>query len=173
MSPVLVLVLLLGADPAASDPELAEQRAVALQLVELVQPESSYRSGLQQMMDQMLPPLEAQARANGKPLPPDVRQRMMAALLEVVPYAEMKQWTAELYAQRFTTAELKQLVAFYRTPLGRKLASKLPELMGEAGKKVSSVMPERLPAALKRHGLLGGGEEPAPKRLEPAKQQKM
>ena len=99
---------------------------------------------------------------------------MMAALLEVVPYAEMKQWTAELYAQRFTTAELKELVAFYRTPLGRKLASKLPELMGEAGKKVSSVLPERLPAALRRHGLVGGGaEEPAPKSLEPAKQQKM
>jgi hypothetical protein len=173
MSPAPVLVLLLGADPAASHPELAEQRAVALQLVELVQPETSYRSGLQQMMDQMLPPLEAQARASGKPLPPDVRKRMMAALLEVVPYAEMKQWTVELYAQRFTTAELKELVAFYRTPLGRKLASKLPELMGEAGKKVSSVMPERLPDALRRHGLLGGGEEPAPKSLAPAKQQKM
>src|SRR5262249_23954523 len=135
--------------------------------------EASYRSGLQQMMDQMLPPLEAQARANGKPLPPDVRKRMMAALLEVVPYAEMKQWTAELYAERFTTAELKELVAFHRKPLGQKLASKLPELMGEAGKKVSSVLPERLPGALQRHGLVGNAEEPAPKSLEPTKQQKM
>ena len=34
-------------------------------------------------------------------------------------------------------------------------------------------MPERLPDALRRHGLLGGGEEPAPKSLAPAKQQKM
>jgi len=167
MSTALVVFLLLGADPAA------EQRALALQLVQLVQPESSYRAGLQQMMDQMLPPLEAQARANGKPLPPDVRKRMMAALLEVVPYPEMMQWSAQLYAERFSAKELKELLAFYKTPLGRKLASKLPELMGEAGKKVSSVIPERLPAALQRHGLTGEAEEPAPKKLEPVKQQKM
>ena len=169
MNAALLVVLLLGADP----PALAQQRAVALQLVELVQPESSYRAGLQQMMEQMVPSLEAQARATGKPLPPDYKQRMNAVLLEVVPYQEMKQWSAEIYAQRFTVAELKELVAFYRTPVGRKLASKLPEIMGEAGKKVSVVLPERLPGALRRHGLIGdGSEEPAPPRSpEPAKQQ--
>ena len=167
MNAALLVVLLLAADP----PALAEQRAVALQLVELVQPESSYRAGLQQMMDQMIPSLEAQARATGKPLPPDYRQRMNAVLLEVVPYQELKQWSAEIYAQRFTVPELKEMLAFYRTPVGRKLASKQPEIMGEAGKKMSVVLPERLPGALRRHGLIGGGsEEPAPPRsVEPPK----
>ena len=174
MSSALLVLLLVGAEPAASHPELAEQRALALQLVELVQPESSYRAGLEQMMDQMLPSLEAQARASGKALPADTRQRMNAALLEVVPYPEMKQWSAEMYAQRFTSAELKELLKFYRTPLGRKLASKLPEIMGEAGKKVGEVLPQRIPAALRRHGLLGPGqEESPPQSLEPAKQQKL
>jgi uncharacterized protein len=174
MSSALLVLLLVGAEPAASHPELAEQRALALQLVELVQPESSYRAGLQQMMDQMLPSLEAQARASGKPLPADTRQRMNAVLLEVVPYPEMKQWSAEIYAQRFTRAELKELLAFYRTPVGRKLASKLPEIMGEAGKKMSEVLPQRLPAALRRHGLIGDGQEQSPPQSpEPAKQQKL
>ena len=169
MSPALLVVLLFGADP----PALQEQRALALQLVELVQPESSYRAGMQQMLEQMVPSLEAQARATGKPLPPDYKQRMNAVLLEVVPYSEMKQWSAEVYAQRFTVTELKELLAFYRTPVGRKLASKLPEIMGEAGKKVSVVLPQRLPGALKRHGLIGDdSEEPAPPRnLQPAQQQ--
>ena len=169
MSPALLVVLLLGADPAPS----AEQRAVALQLVELVQPESSYRAGLQQMMDQMVPSLEAKARATGKPLPPDYKQRMNAALLDVMPYAEMKQWSADIYAKRFTAAELKQMVAFYRTPVGRKVAAKLPEIMGEVGKKITVVVPERLPGALKRHGLLGDeSDQPAPPPSpEPAKQQ--
>src|SRR5262249_17604890 len=155
----------------ADSPALAEQRRLALQLVELVQPESSYRAGVQQMMDQMVPSLEAQAQASGKSLPPDYKQRMNAVLLEVVPYPEMKEWSADIYAQRFTAKELKELIAFYRTPVGRKLASKLPEIMGEAGKKVSVVLPQRLPGALKRHGLLGdGSEEPAPPRsLEPTK----
>lgn len=169
MSPALLVVLLVGADP----PAIQQQRALGLQLVELVQPESSYRAGLQQMTEQMVPSLEAQARATGRTLPPDYRERMNAVLLEVVPYSEMKQWSAEIYAQRFTVPELKELLAFYRTPVGRKLASKLPEIMGEAGKKISVVLPERLPGALKRHGLIGGDpDEPAPPRtLEPAKQQ--
>ena len=169
MSPALLVVLLFGADP----PALQEQRALALQLVELVQPESSYRAGMQQMLEQMVPSLEAQSRASGKPLPPDYKQRMNAVLLEVVPYSEMKQWSAEVYAQRFTVTELKELLAFYRTPVGRKLASKLPEIMGEAGKKVSVVLPQRLPGALKRHGLIGDdSEEPStPRNLQPAQQQ--
>lgn len=172
MHSALLVLLLAGAAPAASQPELSEQRALALQLVELVQPESSYRAGLQQMMDQMLPSLEAQARASGKTLPPDTKQRMNAVLLEVVPYGEMKQWSADIYARRFSSAELKQLLQFYRTPVGRKLASKLPEIMGEAGKKVGEVLPARLPAALRRHGLIGDGPESAPPRaVEPAKQQ--
>jgi hypothetical protein len=171
MSSALLVLLLLGAD----SPALAEQRTLALQLVELVQPESSYRAGVQQMMDQMVPSLEAQAQATGRPLPPDYKQRMNAVLLEVVPYPEMKEWSADIYAQRFTAKELKELLAFYRTPVGRKLASKLPEIMGEAGKKVSVVLPQRLPGALKRHGLLGDGSaDPAPPRtLEPTKQQKL
>jgi hypothetical protein len=170
MISALLVVLLLGADSPAS----AQQRAVALQLVELVQPEPSYRAGLQQMMDQMVASLEAQARATGKTLPPDYKQRLNAALLEMMPYPEMKEWSADIYARRFTVAELKELVAFYRTPVGRKLASKTPEIMGEVGKKVSVVIPERLPGALRRQGLIGdGSQEPAPPQPSPesAKQQ--
>jgi hypothetical protein len=169
MSPALLVVLLLGVDPP---PVTAEQRAVALQLVELVQPESSYRAGLQQMMDQMVPSMEAQARATGKALPPDYKERMNAALLDVMPYAEMKQWSADIYARRFTAPELKQLVAFYRTPVGRKVAAKLPEIMGEVGKKITAVVPERLPGALRRHGLLGPeSEAPPPRSPDPTQQQ--
>jgi len=173
MHSALLVLFLAGTVPASSQPELTEQRTLALQLVELVQPESSYRAGLQQMMDQMLPSLEAQARASGKTLPPDTKQRMNAVLLEVVPYGEMKQWSADIYARRFSSAELKQLLQFYKTPVGRKLASKLPEIMGEAGKKVGEVLPARLPAALRRHGLIGDGpdESAPPRAVEPAKQQ--
>jgi hypothetical protein len=35
--------------------------------------------------------------------------------------------------------------------LERALA--VPELMGEAGKKMGSILPQRLPAALKKHGI--------------------
>ena len=82
LTPILVLILLgAGGAPAA----ITEQRALALELVALVQPESSYRSGMEQMTDQMLPQLDAQARASGHPLPTDFKPRFIAVLLEVVP----------------------------------------------------------------------------------------
>jgi hypothetical protein len=167
MLSALVVVGVLAADPSGPD---ASQRALALELVRLVTPESSYRSGVQQMTAQMLPSLEAQARASGATLPPDFRQRFDAVLFEVVPYDEQSSWAADVYARNFTASELKDLIGFYKTALGQKLATRLPAIMGEVGKRVSEILPQRLPAALKRHGLLpekGQGGQPA---TSPAKQ---
>ncbi|WP_338771582.1 DUF2059 domain-containing protein [Massilia sp. METH4] len=50
---------------------------------------------------------------------PKLTDEMMA---EVVP----------LYARHFTADEMKQLAAFYRTPVGRKSLQAMPKLMGEA-----------------------------------------
>jgi hypothetical protein len=36
-----------------------------------------------------------------------------------------------IYARFFTAAELKELAAFYRTPIGRKALKVLPQVMGE------------------------------------------
>jgi hypothetical protein len=135
-----------------------------MELVHLVTPEASYRNGIQEMTAQMVPALEAQARSTGTALPPDFRQRFDAALFEVVPYEEQSTWAADVYARHFTRSELKDLIAFYRTALGQKLATQLPVIMGEVGKRVTEIIPQRLPGALKRHGLLpqGGGGQPDP-----------
>jgi hypothetical protein len=161
MLSALVVASVLAANPSAPD---ASHRALAMELVHLVTPEASYRSGIQEMTAQMVPTLEAQARSTGTTLPPDFRQRFDAALFEVVPYEEQSTWAADVYARHFTKSELKDLIAFYRTALGRKLASALPSIMGEVGKQVSEIIPQRLPAALKRHGLLpqGGAGQPEP-----------
>ncbi|HEY1905849.1 MAG TPA: DUF2059 domain-containing protein [Myxococcaceae bacterium] len=168
MLSVLVVAAVLAADPPRPD---ASHRALAMELVQLVTPEPSYRSGVQQMTAQMVPSLEAQARATGTTLPPDFRQRFEAVLLEVVPYEEQSSWAADVYARNFTASELKELIAFYRTTLGQKLATRLPTIMGEVGKRVSDIIPQRMPAALKKHGLLpqGQGEQPATS-PQPAKQ---
>jgi len=36
--------------------------------------------------------------------------------------------TAQLYAKRFTASEMKEVLAFYRTPTGRKFLQQMPEL---------------------------------------------
>jgi hypothetical protein len=43
-----------------------------------------------------------------------------------------------LYAQRFTEAELKQIVAFYRSPVGKKLLTDEPSVMDDGFKQAQS-----------------------------------
>lgn len=42
---------------------------------------------------------------------------------------DMKTKMVEIYQESFTEAELKELLAFYSTPTGKKTLEKLPELM--------------------------------------------
>ena len=79
----------------------------------------------------------------------------------------MLNWTVDIYAARFTVAELKEIGQFYQTPVGKKLMALLPELGSETSKKITTVLPERLPAALKKFGLLPDDDAAAPE-PEPA-----
>lgn len=45
---------------------------------------------------------------------------------------EIAEATAEIWAARLTAAELRELAAFYATPLGRKLLGAIPEVTAEA-----------------------------------------
>ena len=45
------------------------------------------------------------------------------------------------------------MIAFYKTPVGKKAAKLLPEISGEIGKKMGPIVMQRLPAAMKKVGL--------------------
>ena len=47
---------------------------------------------------------------------------------------ELTTHVADLYAQQFTEAELKQLVTFYQSPLGKKLLVRQPEIVDSSMK---------------------------------------
>lgn len=49
-------------------------------------------------------------------------------------YAELKEAAAHEYATQFTLAELQDLTAFYATPVGVKLLSKISEIQQNVGK---------------------------------------
>jgi hypothetical protein len=48
--------------------------------------------------------------------------------------AEMQQEIARIYAEHFSEQELKDALAFYKTPLGRKLISEEPKVLDESMK---------------------------------------
>jgi hypothetical protein len=158
MMRMMMAVLFLTAMPAWAG---EKERAVALELVKMVVPQETY----DQMMSQMVSAMSEQFRNAGQKLPPDFDKKIQAAVNDVLSYKDVLEWTADIYASRFTVEELKDIEKFYRTPVGKKVMKLLPELSGEIGKKIATVIPERMPAALKKQGLMPDDEaapEPEP-----------
>jgi hypothetical protein len=50
------------------------------------------------------------------------------------------------YAEQFSDAELKDLLAFYQSPVGKKLADKNTVLSSQASKTMSEKMKNQMPA---------------------------
>lgn len=143
----LTLGLLLGG--LCSVAHADADRKVAMELVRMVTPAETYAAMTDQISKQMLTSM----RQSGATLPPDIETKMKKVVSEILPYEELAGWSADVYATRFTTEELKQLMAFYKTPLGQKVARLQPEISGEVGKKLGPIMLQRMPAAMKRAGL--------------------
>jgi hypothetical protein len=75
---------------------------------------------------------------------------------------EMIEKMVPLYAKHFTEDELDELLAFYRSPIGRKTTETMPKVMQEsmelAATESQSAIPkikERVTARLREDGLLG------------------
>jgi hypothetical protein len=73
--------------------------------------------------------------------------------------AELLDLVAKIYAQHFTEPELKEITAFYRTPVGKKMLSQEPIAIDESLKaaqdwanQFSDVVLERIRAEMKKKG---------------------
>jgi len=88
-----------------------------------------------------------QQATKGKPLRAeeqavlDRRQAKMAGLMkEELSWNKMKDLYVQAYRETFSQEEIDGLIAFYRTPVGRALVSKQPELT----KRTMTIMQQRL-----------------------------
>ena len=52
--------------------------------------------------------------------------------------AELLAYAAKLYAERFTEQELKDTLAFYKSPLGRKLLVEEPSILDQSMRNAQS-----------------------------------
>jgi hypothetical protein len=75
--------------------------------------------------------------------------------------SKMMEGAPAIYAKYFTADELREMTAFYRTPIGIKAMRELPAVAGEVGAIVASQMPSfqaeataTLRAVLRKHGYL-------------------
>lgn len=74
--------------------------------------------------------------------------KMVAALHETMAdpslMDEMATELVPVYARNYTTAEIKQLAAFYQSPLGQKMLATMPKVMAESMQVSNKIMVPRM-----------------------------
>lgn len=110
-----------------------------------------------QMLDQMSAGIAQSMTGAGGKLPPDFTEKMAKVVREALPRNDLLQFNAQVYGKRFSDAELQQIIDFYKTPTGSKILREMPSVMREVMLKVGGLLPQRLPALMKKHGLMPQG----------------
>ena len=73
--------------------------------------------------------LDVQIKQNPKLVP--LRKVMTKFFDKYMGWETMKDDMARIYSTKFTLAEINELIAFYKTPIGKKMAKLVPELTAE------------------------------------------
>lgn len=121
IKPILATALLLCSTSTWAD-KAAEQAAA--QLLESMNMEVALQQGIEQTLD-----IQLQQNPNLQPF----KATMLQFLNKYMSYDSLKPELIQIYAATFTATELQQINAFYATPIGQKVISKMPQLMAQGG----------------------------------------
>jgi hypothetical protein len=117
---VVVLALVLGSAAHAEERYSASHRAAAEELLVLSGAEKNAMVGASTMADAML---------QGNPTLAPFRDIILAWSAKALNWQNMKPKMVELYVESFSESELREISAFYRTPVGAKSLEVLPTIM--------------------------------------------
>lgn len=158
-----MVVLSLGlslALPARAADASGDAQAAAVALSKLVLTAESYK----ELFDKMTEAIAANPPPGEKPLPKEFWAKFRKGIEKVLPRQEMLDDEAGLLVKYYTADEIKQLAAFYATPLGQKALKIMPALSADIMASMQNRMQERLPGFIKQlqdeSGL--GPDAPAP-----------
>lgn len=130
----MALGILLLAAPYCLRADEASKLAKAAEYFELAQ----FKQNMSQLMQVVRNQTNAQmlGQMTGSKLPPELRDdlnrfqdEVYKVLDEALGWESMKSEYARLYAEAFTEEEIDGMLAFYRSPAGRAMVAKTPQLM--------------------------------------------
>jgi len=117
----LVAVAVLIFTPTSGADEKSHRQA-AEDLLNYVNTEKQLQTAIDQTVDM-------QVKAN-----PQIAPKagvMKKFFVKYMSWDSLKDDIVKIYTDAFTEDELKQVTAFYKTPVGKKMIEKMPELMGK------------------------------------------
>jgi hypothetical protein len=139
------LVFLLAASPLRAQAPSPSHLQAAEDLIRVMRTEEMLKKGTERM-------LEAQAQQD--PSLSGVRDIVDEFMAKALDWQELKPEFVRLYAETYTEAELRQLVAFYQTPLGQRVVETMPDLMARSSeisqRRVREFMPEMMQRIIER-----------------------
>jgi hypothetical protein len=163
---LLFAALLLFSLEASADALTPAKRADILKLLEV--------TGAANMAQQFVSGISQNFFRNLKEARPDVPDRAFDVMNRELTalFAEKLQApdgllerTVPVYDKHFTHAEIRELIAFYQTRLGRKTIAVLPKVVGESmvlgekwGESLRPEIERRVGATLRKEGLLPPGK---------------
>lgn len=113
----------------------ASRLAAAHEVLRVMDMERQILSGVKTMLD---------AQLTAAPALQQYRDVMQAWAVKYLTWAVMGDRLARVYAQTFTERELRELTAFYRTPVGQKVARVTPALMQRGAEVGAAVAQEHM-----------------------------
>lgn len=134
--PLLALTFLLATAAGAQQQPSASHLKTAEELLQVM----NVSVVLDRSIDLML---HAQIDANPDIKPyEDIMRQFLAKYLS---WESVKPGMVQMYAETFTEPELRELAAFYRTPLGQKAMTKMPELVQKGSAMGQKAVQDHLP----------------------------
>jgi len=112
--------------------------------------DASHRAAIQEMLalsnvDKIMEPMFAQVEnimeqqfysmnvsEDQKPILKKYTQKIIDLMKAELSWDKLQNDFVEIYAKVYTEAEIKEIVAFYKSPTGRKVLDKMPQLMQES-----------------------------------------
>jgi uncharacterized protein len=140
-----LLAALLLPVPAFSQ---AVPEAFAADINQLLTLTNGKASGVQMANTMIQQMVAAMSRANPN-LPPEapkiVTEVVSKFVTGLIDGKEMNDLMVAAYAKHFTQAEVKALIEFYKSPLGSKVASTMPQLAGETAQASQQLFQQHAP----------------------------
>ncbi|MFO7734707.1 MAG: DUF2059 domain-containing protein [bacterium] len=116
---LFLIIFLTGTHLFADKSKQSEDTRLAVKLLKVTNTDENIKEATQKMLD-------AQSAQN--PMFKEYRHVLEKFYDKYLNWDAIKNDIAQIYVEAFTTEELKGLIKFYKTSLGKKVAEKLPEL---------------------------------------------
>jgi hypothetical protein len=153
-----LVVLLIAVVTLLNSASVRADEASHRQATEVLLGTMQMESLLTQSVDQML-----QLQVQQNPAIAPYQAEMKAFFGKYMSWAVLKDDMVKIYMAEFTEPEVKELAAFYQTPLGKKTIQRMPALMAKGSEMGQRRIQEHLPE-LQATIAAKAGPSPSPKK---------